>query len=99
MEVPDPDLTAQAAAGNDAGMGRMELDAPGGAGVTLQGLQAAARLCLCHIDVMVTGGGGHHRPVRREHHQEGGPKGQEAQNVDDVCSSYSTSLNSVLRIR
>ena len=37
VEVPHPHLAAQAAAGNDAGMGRVELDAPGGAGMALAG--------------------------------------------------------------
>ncbi len=72
MEVPDPHLAAQAAAGNDAGVGGMELDAPGGAGVALQGLQAAPGLHLRDVDVVVAVRGGHHRPVRGEHHQKGG---------------------------
>ncbi len=72
MEVPDPHLAAQAAAGNDAGVGGMELDAPGGAGVALQGLQAAPGFHLCDVDVVVAVRGGHHRAVRGEHHQKGG---------------------------
>jgi hypothetical protein len=72
VEVPDPHLAAQAAAGNDAGVGGMELDAPGGAGVALQGLQAASGLHLRDVDVVVAVRGGHHRAVRGEHHQKGG---------------------------
>ncbi len=84
MEVPDPHLAAQAAAGNDAGVGGMELDAPGGAGVALQGLQAAPGLHLRDVDVVVAVRGGHHRAVRREHHQKGGS--DEIERGDNIFS-------------
>jgi len=72
VHVPDPHLAAQAAAGDDAGVGGVELDAPGGAGVALQGLQAPPGLHLRDVDVVIAVGGRHHGSVRGEHHQKGG---------------------------
>ena len=70
MEVPHPDLAAEAPAGDDVTEAGVEGDAPGGAGMPLECLDALPRPHVGHVDVVVPVGAGHQLLVGAEHDEE-----------------------------
>ena len=57
VQVPDPDLAAQTAGGDQLAVGRVEGDAPGAARVAAERVQQGAAGDVRHVDVVVAVGG------------------------------------------